>query len=133
MRISLPGSLLSGVVRLFTGGSSAAPQPAAAETPAQADDSAQEADADKKAKEDTSWWDQWLTECYAGRHRPEWTSRMAPPLEKMLAAADAKERIAAALVLAPLGKTAAALPVLGDTARANRDRSMSMLSSPGRR
>ena len=44
---------------------------------------------------------------------------MIAPLEKMLAAEAAKERVAAALALVPLGKAAEALPVLSKTVRSN--------------
>ncbi len=116
----LPGALLSSAVRLFSSGGSAAPQPAGdAKAPPQADAGEREGEGEAKAKEGMSWRDQWLTDCYSGRHRPAWTSQMAQPLEKMLAAAAGKERIAAVLALVPLGKAAAALPVLSDAVRAN--------------
>ena len=41
----------------------------------------------KTVKEEVDQRDQWLTEIYARRHRPEWTSQATPLLEKMLAAA----------------------------------------------
>ena len=73
---------------------------------------AKEAKADGKGKkpaaakpeEEVSPQDQWLKECYAGRGRAKWTSQMVAPLEKMLRADSAKERIVAARVLVPLGK-----------------------------
>ena len=74
-----------------------------------------------KAEEELNLQDQWLQQCYAGRGRPKWTAQMAAPLEKLLQKGDAKDRIAAALVLVPLGKAAAAGPVLRETARANPD------------
>ena len=49
-----------------------------------------------KPEEEVSPQDQWLKECYAGRGRPKWTSQMTGPLEKMLRADSAKERIVAA-------------------------------------
>ena len=75
----------------------------------------------KTEEEDVNPRDQWLMDCYAGKGRPKWTSRMAAPLEKMLKADAAKERLAAAAALVPLGKAAAAVPVALDTLRANRD------------
>ncbi len=90
---------------------------------------AKEAKADGKGKkpaaakpeEEVSPQDQWLKECYAGRGRPKWTSQMVAPLEKMLRADSAKERIVAALRPGAAGKGAAALPVLCATVRANPD------------
>jgi HEAT repeat protein len=75
----------------------------------------------KKPEEDVNPRDQWLADCYAGKRRPKWTARMVAPLEKMLKAADAKERMAAAVALVPLGKAAAALPVALATLRSNHD------------
>ncbi len=75
----------------------------------------------KTEEEERNPRDQWLLDCYAGKGRPKWTSRMAAPLEKMLKANNAKERMAAAVALLPLGKAAVALPVALATARANRD------------
>ena len=75
--------------------------------------------AEAKPGEEDSWWDDWLRQCYAGRNRPKWTARMVPPLEKMLRAEAPKERVAAAVLLVPLGKAGQSLPVLQDTVRAN--------------
>jgi HEAT repeat protein len=75
----------------------------------------------KSGEEELNSRDQWLVECYAGKGRPKWTSQMAAPLEKMLKADAAKERLAAAAALVPLGKAAVALPVALDTVRANRE------------
>jgi hypothetical protein len=69
----------------------------------------------KPAEEEKNWYDQWLEECYAGQHRPAWTSKLIAPLEKMLTAAEARERAIAALDLVALGKSAQALPVLTQT------------------
>ena len=38
-----------------------------------------------KVEDHVSPQDKWLTECYAGRHRPKWTADMVVPLEQMLA------------------------------------------------
>ncbi|MEN6407106.1 MAG: HEAT repeat domain-containing protein [Thermoguttaceae bacterium] len=70
-----------------------------------------------EAKPDANDPDAWIKECYAGRHRPRWTAQMAPPLEKMLHAETAAERIAAARALTPLGKVDEAIPVLIAAAR----------------
>ena len=75
--------------------------------------------ADAKPEHEDSWWDEWLEQCYAGRNRPKWTARMVPPLEKMLRAEAPKERVAAAVLLAPLGKASESVPVLQETVRAN--------------
>ena len=72
-----------------------------------------------KPKEEPDPCDQWLLECYAGRHRQKWTGQMTAPLTKMLAAADPAERLSAALALVPLGKVDVALPALLATVRAN--------------
>lgn len=61
-------------------------------------------------------WDRWLKEYYGGNGRPKWADRMIPPLEKMLQAEAAEERLAAALALVPLGKGERALPVLIEAA-----------------
>jgi Cytochrome c554 and c-prime len=53
--------------------------------------------------------------------RRGWRRSKCAPLEKMLKAGNAKERVVAALALVPLGKVAAAAPVALDTVRANRD------------
>jgi len=57
-------------------------------------------------------WDDWLKEAYAGRRRPAWMSAMVAPLEKMLNAEAAEERLGAAMVLVAFGKGPVALPVL---------------------
>jgi HEAT repeat protein len=76
---------------------------------------------EKTEEEELNPQDQWLLGCYAGKGRPKWTSRMVAPLEKMLKADAAKERMAAAAALVPLGKAAIALPVALATVRADRD------------
>jgi HEAT repeat protein len=75
----------------------------------------------KKTDEDENPQDRWLADCYAGRGRPKWTSQTLVPLEKMLKAGNARERVAAGLALVPLGKAPAAAPVVLDTVRANHD------------
>ena len=72
-----------------------------------------------KPEEEKNRWDQWLEECYAGKHRPKWTVKATAPLEKMLEAETPKERVAAALALVPLGKADRALPVLRKALRSN--------------
>lgn len=54
----------------------------------------------------------WLLAYRQGQDRAEWLASAAEPLEKMLAAESADERLAAALALLPLGRDEAALPVL---------------------
>ena len=66
-------------------------------------------------------WDDWLKDFYAGRGRPKWSTEMIPPLEGMLQAERAEERMAAALALVPLGKGDAALPVLLAAARSHAE------------
>jgi HEAT repeat protein len=73
----------------------------------------------KAAGDELIGMDKWLEGCYAGTNRPKWTARTIAPLEKMLHAADPKERMAAALALVPLGKGRAAMPVLRDILRTN--------------
>jgi HEAT repeat protein len=72
----------------------------------------------KEKKEPKDDPDQWLTEFYAGRGRPDWTAAIAPLAEPMLKASSPEERIAAALLLVPLGRAEQALPVLLETVRA---------------
>lgn len=69
--------------------------------------------------------DIWLKECYAGQHRPKWCVHLVSPLLKMLHAESANERVAAAMLLTPLGKASEALPVLLDTVRKNPDLAVS--------
>jgi HEAT repeat protein len=64
-------------------------------------------------------WDDWLEDFHAGRGRPKWFTEMIAPLEAMLQADRAEERIAAARALVPLGKADVALPVLLAAARSN--------------
>ena len=72
-----------------------------------------------KAKQDVDDPDGWIKACYAGQHRPKWTAQLVAPLEKMSRSAVAKERVAAAMALVPLGKADAATAVLLETVRAN--------------
>ncbi|MEN6451702.1 MAG: HEAT repeat domain-containing protein [Thermoguttaceae bacterium] len=126
------GDLLSTVAKLLGGGKSAKKTKSEAAKPADPSAAekkdgkgskakpAEKSDAKKKAAApdpETSWWDQWLQGCYAGKQRPAWTGKMVPPLEKMLKAESAKERVAAAVLLAPLGKANEALPVLEQAVR----------------
>jgi HEAT repeat protein/thiol-disulfide isomerase/thioredoxin len=64
-------------------------------------------------------WDEWLRECYAGKHRPAWMAQLVEPLEHMLRSQDLDERAAAARVLVPLGRSATALAVLDDLTRSS--------------
>lgn len=64
--------------------------------------------------------DKWLTDFYAGKGRPAWMTPLVEPLEQMLQASSAEERLAAALALVPLGKADQAMPVLLEAARTKR-------------
>jgi hypothetical protein len=88
------------------------PQPAASQ------EKKEDKPAEKDADQEKNPSDAWLEECYAGRHRPSWTTTLAPLLEKMLAAETPDERIAAARALVPLGKSTEALPVMEESLRA---------------
>ena len=72
---------------------------------------------DEKDDAEVSRWDAWLEEFYTGKGRPQWMAPLATPLEKMLEAKTAEERVAAGRVLVLLGKTDQALPVLLESAR----------------
>ena len=63
--------------------------------------------------------DVWLTEYYAGEHRPKWADGLIAPLEKMLRSSSADQRLAAAVALVPLGKCQAVLPVIYEVARSD--------------
>jgi len=63
-------------------------------------------------------WDDWLTKFYGGTGHEPWMAPMIEPLEKMLTAESAEERLVAAMVLVPLGKGETALPVLIEAVRA---------------
>jgi HEAT repeat protein len=54
---------------------------------------------------------QWYADFRAGE-RPQWTTAIAAPLEKMLASDTAEERVAAGVAMIPLGLEDKALPVL---------------------
>ena len=58
----------------------------------------------------TDPWDRWLYNYYAGEGRPRWIGPLRGPLEKMLHAEAAEERMAAAAALVPLGRADLALP-----------------------
>ena len=61
----------------------------------------------------------WLTEYYAGKRRPAWTAALIGPLEKMLQAGSADERLMAAVTLVPLGKARTVLPTLYEVAQSD--------------
>ncbi|MEX0714926.1 MAG: HEAT repeat domain-containing protein [Pirellulales bacterium] len=61
----------------------------------------------------------WLAEFRSGKDRPAWMSDLVTPLEAMLAAEAADERLAAAMALIPLGKDEPALGVLQKTVDEN--------------
>ena len=56
--------------------------------------------------------DRWLQDFYAGKGRPPWAAQTIGPLEKMLQSKNSDERLAAACALVPLGKAAAAVPMI---------------------
>lgn len=58
----------------------------------------------------TDPWERWLYNYYAGEGRPSWIGPLRGPLEKMLRAEAAEERMAAAAALVPLGRADLALP-----------------------
>ena len=66
--------------------------------------------ADNGAAGATDPWDRWLYDYYAGKGRPRWIGPLRGPLEKMLRAEAAEERMAAAVALVPLGRADLALP-----------------------
>ncbi|MHC4398166.1 MAG: HEAT repeat domain-containing protein [Planctomycetota bacterium] len=61
-------------------------------------------------------WDKWLEAFCAGEGRPEWMEQTIGPLQKMLEAEAAEERMAAAQTMVPLGKVDEAIAVLIETA-----------------
>ncbi len=73
----------------------------------------------KTAGEEPDPWDQWLEKFYAGRQRPKWMAGTIELLEKMLEAKEPRERITAAVTLAPLGKVDLSLPVIEATLQSN--------------
>jgi HEAT repeat protein len=139
---SVGESVLSGIAQFF-GGSAAKPAATKAKPKIVAMHAKKKADppkdtpkpqsakdaksADQKKavvkKEEKNPLDEWLEDCYAGnvRCRRKWTAQTVGPLRKMLAAGDAKERLAAALVLVPLGEGPTATAVVLDTVRGHRD------------
>ncbi len=64
-------------------------------------------------------WDQWLAGFHAGKGRAKGYIDLLEPLGEMLRADDPQERLAAALVLIPLGKEDEALPVLRECVEAD--------------
>ncbi len=74
---------------------------------------------DEKDEKPETPWDDWLTKFYAGTGRAKWMTPLIGPLEKMLTAEASEERLAAAMVLVPLGQAEAALPVLIETVRSD--------------
>lgn len=65
-----------------------------------------------------SKWDRWLRALYDGKFRPRYLDETVEPLQKMLKAEKADERIAAAVALVPLGHSQQALPVLFEAVKA---------------
>ncbi|MFW6124553.1 MAG: HEAT repeat domain-containing protein, partial [Pirellulales bacterium] len=63
-------------------------------------------------------WDRWLEGFHQGKGRPPFAAEVVDSLREMLTAEGARERMAAALALVPLGRADEALPVLLETARA---------------
>jgi hypothetical protein len=74
----------------------------------------------KKPEEEVNPQDQWLLDFYGGKGRAKWARKMIAPLEKMLKAADVKERMSAAIALVPLGKADEAIPIALAAVRENR-------------
>ncbi|MBN1908733.1 MAG: HEAT repeat domain-containing protein [Pirellulales bacterium] len=60
-----------------------------------------------------------LVKFLAGEGRPDWMTKTVEPLEKMLSAKEAEERVAAALALVALGKSEKALPLILDAAESD--------------
>jgi HEAT repeat protein/thioredoxin-related protein len=83
-----------------------------AENKAEESKTAEKAGDSGTAEKEQNPWDKWLEDYYAGKNRPKWTDLAIEPLEKMLAAESAKEKIAAAAALVPLGKVEEAMPVI---------------------
>lgn len=66
-------------------------------------------------------WDEWLAGFHEGKGRAKGYDDLLEPLRQVLRAEDPKERLAAALVLIPLGKMDEALPVLRECVMADND------------
>lgn len=64
--------------------------------------------------------ERWLEHFRSGT-RPKWMDSMLPPLEAMLTAESAEERVLAGVALVALGKEAAALPVITAAVQGQRD------------
>jgi len=112
--LSMSQNVVSKIMEVFTGGVPAPKPVEPSDKPVEPSDKKEQTD-----EKDVHQLDRWLEECYAGRHRSKWTSKMVAPLEKMLQSEVAAERVAAAMDLAPLGKAAEATPVLLDAVRAS--------------
>ncbi|HUT13827.1 MAG TPA: HEAT repeat domain-containing protein [Thermoguttaceae bacterium] len=65
--------------------------------------------------------DRWLKEYHAGSHRPAWAEKTVAPLEKMLRAEDAEERMTAAVTLVALARADVGLPVLREVVGSQPD------------
>lgn len=65
-------------------------------------------------------WEGWLKEHYAAKGRYPWAEQVIPLLKQMLTAEAAEERLAAAMVLVPLGEAEVALPAVVEAARSDR-------------
>jgi HEAT repeat protein len=120
------GSLIGAVNGFLRGLSGSKPKAQEVETPppdaspaaAPADPPANKpAHAPEEKADEGSILDAWLSELYAGKHRAAWTGELVEPLQAMLAAEGAEERVAAALALIPLGRAETAAPVLLAAAR----------------
>jgi hypothetical protein len=121
---SIPQLVVSKILEAFRGPvASPSPPPKAPvaimPTPVKVEPGPAPKPVEAKAKEEADDPDAWIKQCYAGKHRPAWTSQMVAPLEKMSRSVVAKERVAAAMALAPLGKAEAATSLLLATVRAN--------------
>ena len=113
-----PPTLLANLATAFAnvlGGGDA--QPAAAAKPAAASKPAEEkkpaSPAEATADQPRDPYETWL-KSYQG---PPWAAALRAPLEKMLAAKSADERLAATMALVPLGRAQAVLPQLYEMAQ----------------
>lgn len=61
--------------------------------------------------------ERWLEQFRSGEKRPKWMEAVIAPLEAMLAAESADERVAAAVVLVAFGRDEAALPVIREAVK----------------
>lgn len=62
-------------------------------------------------------YDQWLLDFQEGKNRPEWAEGLAERLEPLLRAESPEERLAATVLLVPLGKAEETVPLLLETLR----------------